>query len=133
MIEYSGEKKVLIIRRLKCLGCGRIHHELPDIIVPYKRYNNETVERIASLANENDYPCELSTAKRLKIWFYLLRKYFNNTLISLTFLYDCDKELGKEISSIITCLHSSSGVTGWLKKLVRYLVNSGRWLHTRSA
>lgn len=133
VIEYSGEKRILVIRRLKCLGCGRIHHELPDIIIPYKRYGSETVECIVSLTDENDYPCELSTAKRLKIWFYLLRKYFNNTLISLTFLYDYDKELCKEIGSLITRLNSSTGVTGWLKKLVRYLVNSGRWLHTRSA
>lgn len=133
MIEYSGEKKILIIRRLKCSQCGRIHHELPNIIVPYKRYSSETVECIVSLTDENDYPCELSTAKRLKIWFYLLREYFHNALISLTFLYDYDKELCEEISCLIFCLNSSTDVTGWLKKLVRYLVNSGRWLHTRSA
>ncbi len=133
MIEYSGEKKALIIRRLKCPGCGRIHHELPDIIVPYKRYSSETVEHIVSLTDENDYPCELSTAKRLKIWFYLLREYFKNALISLAFLYGYDKELGKEMELLISGLNSSSGVTGWLKKLVRYIVNTGRWLHTRSA
>lgn len=91
------------------------------------------VERIVSLTDENDYSCELSTAKRLRIWFYLLRDYFKNTLISLTFLYNYDKELGIEIGRLISCLNNSSGVTGWLKKLVRYLVNSGRWLHTRSA
>lgn len=133
LIEYNGEKKTLIIRRLRCSQCGRIHHELPNIIVPYKRYSSETVERIVSLTHENDYPCELSTAKRLKIWFYLLREYFENTLISLTFLYDYDKELCQEIGSLTSCLNNSTRVTGWLKNLVRYLVNSGRWLHTRSA
>lgn len=135
MIEYRGERKSLIIRRLRCLGCGRVHHELPDLIVPYKRYSSETVELIITSSNTetDDYPCELSTAIRLKIWFFLLREYFKNTLISLTFLYDYDVALCNEINNLITCIDLRSGVTGWLKKLVRYLVNSGRWLHTRSA
>ncbi|QHQ60192.1 hypothetical protein Ana3638_04865 [Anaerocolumna sedimenticola] len=135
LIEYSGEKKVLIIRRLRCPGCGKIHHELPDIIVPYKRYSSETVELIISPSKEqkDDYPCELSTAKRLKIWFFLLRNYFKNTLLSLTFLYDYEEALSKEIQCLLFRLNNSSGFNGWLKKLVRYLVNSGRWLHTRSA
>jgi hypothetical protein len=135
LIEYSGERKSLIIRRLRCLGCGRVHHELPDLIVPYKRYSSETVELIITSSNTetDDYPCELSTAIRLKIWFFLLREYFKNTLISLTFLYDYDVALCNEINNLITCIDLRSGVTGWLKKLVRYLVNSGRWLHTRSA
>lgn len=135
IIEYSGEKKALIVRRLRCLGCGRIHHELPDLIVPYKRYSSETVELIISSSNAEteDYPCELSTATRLKTWFYLLREYFINTLISLTFLYNYDIELCNDIKRLIPCLDSRSGITGWLKRLVRFIVNSGRWLHTRSA
>lgn len=117
------------------MGCGRVHHELPDIIVPYKRYSSETIELILSPSDTeaDEYPCELSTALRLKLWFFLLREYFRNTLISLTFLYDYDIELGYEINEIIPCIDTRSGVTGWLKKLVRFLVNSGRWLHTRSA
>jgi hypothetical protein len=135
IIEYNGEKKILIIRRLRCLGCERVHHELPDLIVPYKRYSSETVEHIISSSNfeSDDYSCELSTAVRLKIWFFLLREYFKNALISLTFLYDYDLELCNEIDCLIPYLDYSTGVTGWLKKLVRFLVNSGRWLHTRSA
>ena len=134
-MEYSGEKKVLVIRRLRCLGCGRVHHELPDIVVPYKRYSCDMVETIisSSKGHENDYPCEISTAVRLKIWFFLLRQYLNNTLISLTFLYDYDRDLCSEISQLLPCLEFGSGVTGWLKKLVRFIVNAGRWLHTRSA
>jgi hypothetical protein len=135
LIEYSGERRALIVRRLRCLGCGRVHHELPDIIVPYKRYSSEAVELIITSSNTEteDYSCELSTAVRLKLWFFLLRDYFKNALISLTFLYDYDIELRDEINSLIPCIDSRSGVTGWLKKLVRFLVNSGRWLHTRSA
>ncbi|MEW5785724.1 MAG: DUF6431 domain-containing protein, partial [Bacillota bacterium] len=40
-INEAGEREILIIRRLRCKNCKRVHHELPDIIVPYKRYNSE--------------------------------------------------------------------------------------------
>ncbi|MGB8455219.1 MAG: DUF6431 domain-containing protein [Anaerocolumna sp.] len=112
LIEYNGAKKTLILRRLRCSQCGRVHHELPDLILPYKRYSIEAVEFIISPSeeHENDFPCELSTAKRLKIWFYLLREYFKNTLISLTFLYDYDKDLCKEIGCLISHLDNRSGI-----------------------
>ncbi|WP_445349419.1 DUF6431 domain-containing protein [Desulforudis sp. DRI-14] len=37
-IDSLGDKIVLIIRRLGCVACHRIHHELPDMLVPYKRF-----------------------------------------------------------------------------------------------
>lgn len=135
LIEYSGEKKTLVIRRLRCHGCGRIHHELPDLMVPYKRYSCESVERILSSSKTEPeaFPCELSTAIRLKLWFFLLREYFKSVLISLLFHFDEDKELCSSISCLIPCLDFKPPFTGWLKKLVRQIVNSGRWRHTRSA
>ena len=35
---------VLSIRRLRCADCKRIHHELPDILVPYKHHVRESIE-----------------------------------------------------------------------------------------
>jgi uncharacterized protein YbaR (Trm112 family) len=135
IIECNGDKRMLVIRRLRCLGCKRVHHELPDIIVPYKRYSSEAIELIISSANAqtDDYPCEYSTAIRIKTWFYQLREYIKNTLISLRFIYNHDIELCNDIDSLLKSQEYNSGITGWLKKLVRFLVNSGRWLHTRSA
>ncbi|MGI6467766.1 MAG: DUF6431 domain-containing protein [Syntrophomonadaceae bacterium] len=37
-IDSLGEKVILSIRRLRCVECKRIHHELPDMLVPYKRH-----------------------------------------------------------------------------------------------
>ncbi len=34
-LQGDGETIILIIRRLRCRNCRRIHHELPDILVPY--------------------------------------------------------------------------------------------------
>nr|WP_233162833.1 MULTISPECIES: DUF6431 domain-containing protein [unclassified Cohnella] len=42
----AGDQRLLIVRRLRCLQCRKIHHELPDCIVPYKRYESESVEQI---------------------------------------------------------------------------------------
>ncbi|MGB4509265.1 MAG: DUF6431 domain-containing protein, partial [Syntrophomonadaceae bacterium] len=34
-VNSVGERITLIIRRLRCVKCQRIHHELPDMLVPY--------------------------------------------------------------------------------------------------
>ena len=44
--ENDGSQKKLIIRRMRCDSCERIHHELPDILVPFKRYGSETIESV---------------------------------------------------------------------------------------
>ncbi|MCL6611609.1 MAG: DUF6431 domain-containing protein [Peptococcaceae bacterium] len=40
-VNGTGDTIVLVIRRLRCRNCGRLHHELPDILVPYKRYGSK--------------------------------------------------------------------------------------------
>lgn len=105
-----------------------IHHELPDMVVPYKRYDSETITAILASTNTTiaDYPCEQSTAIRIKLWFFLLHDYFENTLHSL-----------KDLYNIITIEAPLSPMDqqpdGWLATLVRNVVNSGRWLQTRFA
>lgn len=135
LIEYSGEKKILKIRRLWCDRCRRIHHELPDIIVPYKRYSAEAIENI--LADRPDLmdasPCELSTTKRIKLWFFLLREYCESALESLLEQWKKDREIISGISRLLPLSEYQHFSAGWLANLVRLLVNSNRWLHTRSA
>ncbi|MGI6649770.1 MAG: DUF6431 domain-containing protein [Bacillota bacterium] len=45
-INDVGNQNVLVIRRLRCRHCHRIHHELPDILVPYKRHSSESIESV---------------------------------------------------------------------------------------
>ncbi|MCD7866789.1 MAG: DUF6431 domain-containing protein [Clostridiales bacterium] len=80
VLRRDGSSGHLIIRRLRCGSCRHIHHELPDILVPYKRYDAETIENVViSFSDINksiektssDYPCEVSTAMRLRAWFFL--------------------------------------------------------------
>lgn len=132
----SGTVITLIIRRLYCPNCHRIHHELPDCITPYKRYGTLAIEAVLKATRNNpegnDFPGENSTMARLKTWFSLLRNYMEAALKSIKALYPDDQGLAEEVDGLIPLdpLHSPPG---WLGRLVRMLVNSNRWVQTRSA
>lgn len=129
LIKTDGSEQVLLIRRLECELCGKIHHELPDLIVPYKRYEAEAVESALSSNGSNTagaFPGEENTLHRLKLWFLLLQEYFDDVLPSLT------QRLFLE-NNVLLPLHPLKRQTdGWLKCLVRLTVNAGLWLQTRS-
>ena len=107
----------LIIRRLKCKGCGRVHHELPDILVPYKRYSSESIEAVITGDLELTVAADESTISRWRAWFISLVSYLAGALIS--------------IAARIWC-HVGDG-PGWLARVVRPVVNTNLWLQTRSA
>jgi hypothetical protein len=48
VIEATGSRQTLVVRRIRCLDNVRrkIHHELPDILVPYKIHAAEILEKI---------------------------------------------------------------------------------------
>jgi hypothetical protein len=104
-----------IIRRLRCEDCRKIHHELPDIVVPYKRYCAEAVEKIIG-SNAEGLSCEESTIRRIRAWWRESRLYFESVLASLGIKY------GTEIST-----------KSAPKEIIRAVVNAHMWVHTRSA
>ncbi len=57
------------LRVMKCRSCGRTHRELPDEIIPYKRYSVEMVESIAASepGNHEDLT-DHSTWRRITLW-----------------------------------------------------------------
>jgi len=83
MIDSIGQKVALMIRRLVCPCCGRLHHELPDCIVPYKRHCAETFEKIIT-GKTDDVPCENRTVKRILAWWMFVLPYFLNIMDSLS-------------------------------------------------
>jgi len=124
----DGSKIVLLIRRLRCNHCGKISHELPDIIVPYKRYEADVIEDILSVNDPLEcYPCETSTAIKIKCWFYLLHQYFEGAVRALCMIWNQPAFIKLPIYPV------EDQSDGWIKILVRNLVNSGRWPHTRFA
>ena len=67
--ETDGSKKTLMVRRFYCFPCDSIHHELPDIVVPYKRHSAKSYETVIN-EESDDIPIEMenSTANRIKDW-----------------------------------------------------------------
>lgn len=66
--QASGDlqEKVLRIRRLQCKNCLKIHHELPDLLVPHKRYAAATIE---ATLDETEVALATSTIRRWVSWF----------------------------------------------------------------
>jgi len=82
LIAGDGEKLKLMIRRLMCAECDRIHHELPDCIVPYKRHCAETIEAIIDGESVRSVD-EERTVHRIKRWWRVMKSYLLNILNAL--------------------------------------------------
>ena len=113
--DSAGNKITLIIRRLRCQSCRKIHHELPDRVIPYKRHCAETVEKIVN-GDVYDVCCDFVTESRIRAWWDGVYMYFKSVLVSLQMKY------GVVFSS---CPAPS--------EIVRAVVNANYWVHTRSA
>lgn len=125
-IDGESNNLKLSIRRLKCKRCVKIHHELPDILVPYKRHCSETIEEIIDEKTDT-VCCEDSTIQKIKRWFAAKTLYFTGCLVSVVARYGTASLAGP-----ISLLRKMRKSNGWLKRLVRIVVNSNLWVHTRS-
>lgn len=134
-INEAGAKAVLNIRRLRCQQCLGIHHELPDILVPYKRYDSNSIEAVIAGGNKVAVSADESTLYRWKNWFTQLITYFVGCLQSICI------RLGIQSVKDVAALSKSSlqrvwyfvgDAPGWLARVVRPLGNLNLWVHTRS-
>lgn len=134
----SPEEKTLVIRRLKCQNprCARIHHELPDTVVPYRRYCVKTIELIIDKKRLTATPMDESAILRIRKWFETRKDSIYGGLLGLAALLGTDfaEEPSVRPKSVLERIHTLFGERpGWLKLAVRILVNHCRWPHTRSA
>jgi hypothetical protein len=116
MINPEEIKEHLLIRRLRCKEqkCRKIHHELPDILVPYKRHCAETIEKIITGQEDSVYTGE-ETISKIKKWWAVMLPYFTMVLLSLNAKFGTLFDPGAT-----------------LKEIVRAVANSHLWSHTRS-
>ena len=135
-INAEGIKNILIIRRLKCEICQKIHHELPDILVPYKRYETTCIEVVITNKATCFVAVDESTINRWRKWFSDLGGYFLDSMIALQKQLDykahehLTRPHGTVLEGIIHVLNQSEG---WLAQVVRILVNTKMWVQTRTA
>jgi hypothetical protein len=114
VIDSKGRKLTITIRRLRCKECLRLHHELPDMLVPYKRHCAQTIEKIIR-GEVAGLDCEERTIKRLKGWWAGLEIYIGGIVASLEAKY------GVRIEGSAP------------REIIRAVVNSHLWAHTRTA
>ena len=67
IVRTKGRKtKYIEICRLQCVSCSKVHREIPDFLLPYKRYEKELVKGVvegtitSDTIGYEDYPCEVT-------------------------------------------------------------------------
>jgi hypothetical protein len=113
LILLDDEVSILKVRRVLCKDCNKIHHVLPDIVVPYKRHDSKTIEKIIQ-GSQGETLCEESEINRIKAWWQKLLLYIAILEASIKTQMPAPPE-------------------SKLSKAVRILANAHLWPRTRIA
>ena len=68
------ETVTIMLQRYKCKQCDKIHHELPDCIVPYKRHSLSIIEQTIS-SPEKQLLLDEQVVHRITAWWELMVQY----------------------------------------------------------
>jgi len=135
-IDTAGCRMALIIRRLYCVKCNRVHHELPDILVPYKRHVSASIESALEGKPDMSVPADESTINRWKRWFLSLANHLAGCLASIAAhhgIVSVEKAACFPKSMLQRVMQYVGDAGGWLARIVRSVANSNNWVHTRFA
>jgi len=135
-INGIGDNVALMIRRLRCSLCKRVHHELPDILVPYKRYGSESIEAVIGEEDTLTVAADESTIRRWKRWFLEVSNCFAGALVSIVLCFGAESAEGRSNppqSSLQRIWQHVGDAPRWLARTVRPIVNANYWVQTRSA
>lgn len=71
---YGGKKCRVLIHRMYCPKCHKLHNELPSQLTPLKHYATAIIEDVLDdVVNENSKEAESgpseTTMKRWRLWF----------------------------------------------------------------
>lgn len=129
----SGEVYRLLIRRLRCSRCHKIHHELPAQLVPYKRYAAAAIEQVVEGWQQPiDVAVDESTLCR---WFKWWAPYACGCLGAI------GHRLKQSVQASSDLPHAAlrdlgryvGDAPGWLSRAVRSMANAHLWVSTHSA
>lgn len=120
-VRKEGTAQRLRLRVMKCRVCQKTHREIPDDVIPYKRTGLADYCEIAT-AGIDEYPCETSTWQRMKAW------------LSWFLVFACSVERSLVYSNLLSATKKASdSLQAQTTYFVRLVVNSGNWIHNRSA
>ncbi|MDA8206224.1 MAG: DUF6431 domain-containing protein [Thermaerobacter sp.] len=131
----DGTRQILVIRRLRCAACRRIHHELPDCLVPYKRYDAESLETFAMEGRAGAIAADESTLQRWEAWFRAWFRYVNGCWTALDARQPQETGEAPPFPAVLPrrAPWPIGAAPGWLARVVRRLVEAALWRQTRSA
>jgi hypothetical protein len=127
--KSSGDREKLIIRRLYCEKCEKIHHELPDLLLPYRRYDAESIEGVISEPAYSDVAADESTLFRWRSWFYVWAMYAIGCLESIALQFKLPVESPSKLpqSALQSLGRYVGNGNGWLSRVVHPIVNNHLW------
>lgn len=139
LTDTDGKKSIYSIRVLKCdnKSCPtKYHRELPDIIIPYKRYDSDSIEEAITMRNTDiTVAADQSTICRWRKWFKVNAIYIIMALLSVVAIIENDVEtsslaiLNQKSNKPIEIIKELLVCRGkWLNKVVYMLVNSSKWI-----
>ena len=129
--DTNGSVSTYIIRRLKCSNssCNRIHRELPDFCIPFRRYESIIIEEAIDEAihfgdsDIGEYPCE-RTFQRWKTWEEENKQQIDGNLNSIVSHFDSSgSSLRNGAVSLLE--HFRKRIGGWLSEIYRAIINFG--------
>ena len=132
--QIGGERKLYMINRLKCTGCGKLHRQLTDGMVKFKQYAAEVIEdvidEVITEADPIDYPCE-GTMKHWRWWFQYNKDQMEGQMRSaghrLLGFYD---GFLSPVESLLKKIRERIS-PGWLGMVFRIVNNTGGALRTK--
>ncbi len=125
----EGEKVWFRIRRLRCKECGKLHRELPDILLPYKHYRSEIIEE--TLDGKQDVPGpEAMTFRRWQEWFVWVSVLLGGVLDAIRVAKEGLYSFLNPLESHLERRRRHGG--GWLASSILISVNAGYPAYTPS-
>ena len=103
---------VLIIRRLRCTPCRRIHHELPDCLVSYKWYDAASIEAGLTEGQTAPVAVDESTLNRWRRWYAVWVVYTAGCLAALAARPDAtglERQTSRSFPAVLQLLGSWVG------------------------
>jgi hypothetical protein len=125
----EGEKVWIRIRRLKCKECGKLHRELPDILLPYKHYRCEIIEETLDGKEEVCGP-DGRTFQRWRDWFEWVRVSLEKVLNAIRVAKEGLLGLLDVAEPLLEGRRRRGG--GWLASSIRSSINAGYPAYTPS-
>lgn len=104
-----------------------MHTELPDFIQPFKHYESEVIEAVIDGAAYS-CPAEESTQRHWCMQFTQKSNQIDGMLISIWLEFRKLPEILLKKVSLLKKIRKTG--TGWLRAVMRQLVNSGKYIHT---